>query len=238
VRKGTLAKFNVPAGRVGQATRTAQGLGLHPMHGLVNGLFNFQFNLVRQLGALGGKELDAVVVIRVVRGRDHDTGRQAQGTCQIRYSGRRYRACQQYIDPGSRQTGFQRRFQHVAGNTGVLANHHGGAAGTFILGSQNLASSITQAQGELGVNGWATYFTADTIGAEILTIAHSETPHSTAFHTSSASRMAATSWTRTIFAPRATQARAADRLPIKRSLAGFPVTWPIMDLRDKPISQG
>src|SRR5690606_2269693 len=135
---------------------------------------------------------------------------------QVGDGGRGHGTGQQHVDTRGRQARSQRGLQHVAGNPGVLADHDSGTPLALVLAGQHLAGGVAQAQGKFGIDGWTAYFTTDTIGAEILPIAHSETPCSTAFQTSRASRIAATSWTRTTFAPRATQARAADRLPIRR----------------------
>src|SRR5258706_348873 len=61
---------------------------------------------------------------------------------------------------------------------------------------------------------------------------------STPASTASASRVAATSCTRTMRAPFCTAIIAAATLPARRSLAGRPVNVPIIDLRDTPARMG
>src|SRR3546814_2600704 len=105
---------------------------------------------------------------------------------------------------------------------------------TLFRSRQDAARGIAQAQCKLRIDGRATHFAAHAIGTKILPLStHSDTPYSTAFHTFSASTLAATSCTRTILAPRATPASIPALLPDTRSCTGFPVAWPIIDLRDR-----
>ena len=84
------------------------------------------FHVVGELGAGRGKELDPVVVERVVRRADHDPRRQPQRARQVRDARCRQRAAQIDVDARGRQAGFQRRLQHVAGNARVLADENAG----------------------------------------------------------------------------------------------------------------
>src|SRR5690606_24057514 len=63
---GTLAVFDVAATGIGNARGLADELGIHGGDGLLQIRFNFEFNFIRQLGALTREELDAVVVIGIV----------------------------------------------------------------------------------------------------------------------------------------------------------------------------
>src|SRR5690606_24769381 len=134
--------------------------------------------------------------------------------------------------------GFQRGFQHVAGNAGVLADDHGGPPGGYGTAGQHAAGGVAQAQGEFCVDPIAAHDAAHPVGSEILACAHARTPCSTADQTRSASTVSATSWTRKICAPRTAPARAAATLPPRRRDGGRPVTAPIMDLRDTPSKLG
>ena len=69
--KLTFAKFNVAACRIVQTLRFAQLCCGDPLGGLLQGRFDGFFPVVRQLGALGAEEFDAIVGIGVVAGADH-----------------------------------------------------------------------------------------------------------------------------------------------------------------------
>src|SRR3546814_3232815 len=65
---------------------------------------------------------------------------------------------------------------------------------TLFRSRQDAARGIAQAQCKLRIDGRATHFAAHAIGTKILPLStHSDTPYSTAFHTFSASTLAATS---------------------------------------------
>ena len=72
----------------------------------------------------GREELDAVVVVRIVRGGDHDAAIGAQRARQVRDGRRRHRAHQLHVDAGGDQPGFQRGLEHVVGDARVLADDH------------------------------------------------------------------------------------------------------------------
>lgn len=245
VREGALAEFDVAALGVGHAARAAQFFRADAAQRLVHRLLDGGLDVVGQLHAMGGEELDAVVLVRIVRGADHDTGGQAQRARQVGHGRRRDGPGQQHVDTGGRQAGFQGGFQHVAGNAGVLADHDLGpvaAAPAGVLAMfarQHPAGGIAQTQREGGVDHRAADFAAHAVGTKIFALTHVGTaPCSAACHTFSASTVAATSCTRTMAAPRATHASAAATLPARRSPTGLPVAAPIMDLRETPTSRG
>ncbi|AJP48466.1 hypothetical protein PG1C_08370 [Rugosibacter aromaticivorans] len=124
VGKGALAKFNIAPRRIIHATRLAQPRRFHAAHGLLKLGFNRQFYGVRQFGALRGKKLDAVIVIRIMRGGNNHSRLQAQCAREISYRRGRHRAAQHDIHSCGSETRFQRRFQHIAGNTCVFADQY------------------------------------------------------------------------------------------------------------------
>ena len=67
-------------------------------------------------------------------------------------------------DAGGGKPRFQRRFQHVAGNTRVLADQHGGPG--FCL-FQYASHSMRQAHHKVGGYGGLANRAADAVGAEI-----------------------------------------------------------------------
>jgi hypothetical protein len=85
-------------------------------------LFDGEFGLVRQLVAVGSEQLDAVVLIGVVRGGDHHAKISAQAAREHGDAGRRQRAEQDDVHPLGGEAGRERGFQHVAGQAGILAD--------------------------------------------------------------------------------------------------------------------
>jgi hypothetical protein len=124
-------------------------LRLHAFHRLVDGVFDLLLDGVRQLGAVLGEELDAVVLERVVRGGNDDAGRQAQRARQVGDRGRRHRAGQHDVDAGGGKAGFQGRFEHVAGNARVLADQYRRAAARAGRLRQHLAGRVAEAHHEV-----------------------------------------------------------------------------------------
>ena len=73
-----------------------------------------QLVLVRQLEAIGAEQLDAVVLIGVVAGRDHHADVCAQFAGQQGNRRSRHRPQQDHIHAHAGKTGNQGVFQHVA----------------------------------------------------------------------------------------------------------------------------
>src|SRR5690606_5269057 len=119
-----------------------------------------------------------------------------------------------------------------------FTDQDGGTPAAGLLAGQYTPRRIPKAQGELGIDRGPAHFTAHTVRTEIFALSHKNAPFSIANHTLSASTVSATSCTRKNCAPRATPANAAATLPETRSAGVRPITWPIMDLRDRPTSQG
>ena len=75
--------------------------------------------LVRELEAVGGKEFDAVVLVRVVRGRYHRRQLQTVAADQQRRGRCRQHPAEQDITPGGGDTGGDGRLEHLARFTRV-----------------------------------------------------------------------------------------------------------------------
>ncbi len=204
------------------------------------------FDVVRQLRAGRGEELDAVVVERIVRRADDDAGRQPQRTRQVGDRGRRQRSGQIDVDAGRRQAGLQRRLEQVARDARVLADQHArrlALARAFTRG-EHASGRVAELQHQLGRDRRLADASANAVGAEITSGSHplpcsvnarivasriarrraigpsarSTRPRrSTARQTASASTVSRTSCTRNSNAPRATAASIAARLAARRS---------------------
>ena len=103
-----------------QAWRAARG---HPRVPLSIKAFDLELGGVVELAAVGAEQLEAVVVVRVVRGGDHDAEVGAQAARHHRHARRRQRAEQAHVHADGGEAGHKRGLQHVAGQARVLADH-------------------------------------------------------------------------------------------------------------------
>ena len=206
-----------------------------------------RFDVVRQLGAGGGKELDAVVVERIVRRADHDARREPQRARQVGDAGRGQRPAKIDVDARGREARLERSFQHVAGDARVLADQDAGPVAARWppprdarrRPRQRAPGRLAQLQHELGRDRRFAHAAAHAVGAEIFAFHRPVQPvfdwHATP---STHRRVSRTSCTRTMAAPRATAANAAATLAAARSFTSRPVIPPSIDLRDRPASTG
>ena len=127
-RHTALTEFDIAPGGIVDSRDLAQLLGLDHRHRLIKQLFDHQLNFVRQLGALPGEELDAVVMMGIVRGTDNDSGLGMESTGQVGNCWRRHRAEQHHIRAGRGQTSLQGRLEHITGDARVLADQNAALA--------------------------------------------------------------------------------------------------------------
>ena len=90
----------------------------------VDQLLDLLLDLVGELVAVRAEQLDAVVVVGIVRGRDHHAEVGAHRARQHRDARRRDRAGQQHVHADRGEAGRQRVLDHVAGQARVLADQH------------------------------------------------------------------------------------------------------------------
>ena len=81
-------------------------------------------DLVGQLVAVRPEQLDAVVVERIMRRRDHHAEIGAHRAGQHGDRRRRHRPEQQHVHADRGEARDQRGLDHVAGQPGILADHH------------------------------------------------------------------------------------------------------------------
>ena len=84
--------------------------------------------VVRQLEALAAENFDAVEGVGVVAGADHHARVRLVLHHKVGHGGGGHHAQVDDVRPHAAQARRQRRAQHVAGDAGVLAQHHQGAA--------------------------------------------------------------------------------------------------------------
>ena len=125
LREGALGEFDIARLGVLDALGAAElvGCGELDAAGAVDQRFDRQLLLVRELVAVRTEELDAVVVIRIVGGGDHDAEIGAERARQHGDGGRRQRAEQEHVHAGGEKPGGQRLLDHVARKPCVLADH-------------------------------------------------------------------------------------------------------------------
>ena len=124
-RKALLDELDIAAARIVEALRAAEFARQRaPPGSLVEDLLDLAFEFVGQLVPVAPEQLDAVVGIGVVRGRDHDADIGAQAARQHRDRRGRQRPDQDDVHPHRDEPGGQRRFEHVAREARVLADDH------------------------------------------------------------------------------------------------------------------
>ena len=123
-RQRALGEFDVAFLRAFDSRCTANCLGGDQQFGGVgvDQLLDLLLGVVRQLVAFGIEQLDAVVVERVVRGRDHDAEVGAQRARQHGDGRRRHRPEQKHVHADRGEARHERGLEHVAGQAGILAD--------------------------------------------------------------------------------------------------------------------
>src|SRR5262245_2637363 len=195
-------------------------------------LFDARLELIAQLGTARIEKLDAVVIVEVVRGTDHDTEVTFEALRHIGNAGSRQRPDQHHIDTRCNEARFERGFEHVPRETRVLADEHRAA-----LRGQNPRRRTRQPQREVHGHRFATHLAAHTVSSKIFS-AHWVSLPATAVTTLTASTAGATSWARMMRAPLRIAIVASATLACTRWSTGRPVIVPIIDLRDSPASTG
>src|SRR5690606_21299215 len=105
---GALAEFDVTPGSVGNSRGLANLVGTHGHETVVEHRLDLRLDNVVELGALGGEKLDAVVVMRVVRGTDDNAGGSAEGARQVGHGGCRHGAEHVDVHAGGSQARLKR----------------------------------------------------------------------------------------------------------------------------------
>ena len=103
-------------------------------------------HLVRQLVAVRSEQLDAVVFVRIVRGRDHHAEIGAHGARQHADRRRRDRAENQRVHAHRREARDHGVFDHVARQARVLADDH---AMAIVAALEHQSRGLPDLEGEL-----------------------------------------------------------------------------------------
>lgn len=164
MEESALAEFDVTTGSIVDAQCLAQLGGLHALEFVVQLGFDGHLDFVRQLGTVGGEELDAVVVIGIVGSADDDAGFGPEGAGQVGDGRGGHGAHQNGLETRGGQTRLQCGLQHVAGDAGILADQH---LASTLLG-EHLARSPAQFHHKIRGDRVFTHLAAYTVGAKIL----------------------------------------------------------------------
>ncbi len=122
--KALLDELDIAAGRIVEPLGAAElGRAGAPLRPLAERGLDLTLELVGQLVAIRSEQLDPVIGKRVVRSGNDDADIGPQAACQHRDRRGRQRPDQDDIHSHRDEAGGQRRFQHVAGKSRVLADH-------------------------------------------------------------------------------------------------------------------
>ena len=130
----------------------------------VDQLLDLELDLVGQLVAVRTEQLDAVVVVRIVRGGDHHAEIGAHRARQHGDRRRRHRAGEQHVHADRGEARHQRGLDHVAGQPRVLADQH---AMAMLAVLEHHARGLPDLEGKLRRDR-AVGAAANAVGAEIL----------------------------------------------------------------------
>jgi len=161
-----LGKFNIACARVFNSRCPTYFIGTGHRNGIraFHHAFDLELLFIGKLVAVGSENFDAVVIIRVVRSRDHDTEIGPHRTRQ-HGNGRRWnRTEQEHVHARRQKAGGQRLLDHVAGKARVLADHH---AVPVAAAAVEIAGSHADFQNQIGGHGAAVGLAAHPVGSEI-----------------------------------------------------------------------
>ena len=154
------------------ARPSSRALGQPLGHVGVDQRLDLMLDLVGQLVAVRAEQLDAVVVERIVRGRDHDAEVGAHRAGQHGDGRRRHRAEQQHVHADRGEAGDQRGLDHVAGKPRILADDD---AMAVLAAAEDEAGRLADLERQFR-RDHAVGAAANAVGAEILAN-HNRGPH-------------------------------------------------------------
>ena len=185
------------------------------------------------LPPLGVEELDAVVVVEIVRGADDDAEAAFELAREIGDAGSGQRTDQHDVDAGGDETRLERRFEHVAGQARVLADQHRAA-----VRREHARRGARQSQREIHRHRMLADPTADAVGAEILTCHRNSSPCD--YRGGHADRVDRRGHVVGAHDTRSVENRNGGQRDAARSslIDSRPVSFASIDLRDSPTSSG
>ena len=122
------------------------------------------FLRIGELLAVRAEELDAVILVGIVRGGDHDAEVAAHGARQHGDAGRRDRAGDEHVHADRHEAGHQRILDHIAREPRVLADDDAVAVVAVL---EDDARGHADLHGEIGCDGKLIGPPADAVRAEV-----------------------------------------------------------------------
>ena len=164
-REGCLGRFNIAPRRIFQPAGAPKPCGWHQRRAKItrHQRFNLGFLIIRQLQPIGAKQLDAVILVWVVGSTDHHAQIGAERAREQRNGRRGQGPDQHHIHPCTDKAGCQRRFQHIAGKPGILADHN---AVAVIAAIEKAACRLAKPECGGGVHRCGIGLAANAISAE------------------------------------------------------------------------
>ncbi len=164
-REARLGNFDIAAGGVVEARGAAQRYrgGQAMAHVARHQRLDLGLGVVAELEPVGTEQLDAVVLIGIVRGGDHHPEIGAQAAGQHGDRRRRQRPDQGYVHAGADEPCGECRLHHVAGQPRVLADHHAMAMAAVC---EQESGRLAQPQRSLGGHRIGIRGAADAVGSE------------------------------------------------------------------------
>jgi hypothetical protein len=172
-REALLEEYDVTAGHVVDSARSTDPVRVRPVareRAREDQLLHPHLGLVRQLEAVAREELDPVVLVAVVAGRDHHARIAAHVGGQERHSGRRHRSDLEHVDAHRADPGGHRVLEQVAREAGVLADDD--LAPLDPAAGEHVRHGLTERERHLGGHRVLICAPADAVGAEQPLLAH------------------------------------------------------------------
>ena len=166
VTEALLHEFDVASAGVVDAIGFADLVAGHAvrLHVIEDLLFDERLEIVGKLVPIGSEDLETIVLIGVMRSRQHDAGAAAHGLRQVSDRRRRHRAYQEDVHAARHQAARQRGLEHVAGDTRVLADDDTVMIGA--AGAQHTGDRLSDAEGDLGRDRVFVRLAADAVCSE------------------------------------------------------------------------
>ena len=122
------------------------------------------FEFVGELVAVRAEDFHAVVLVRVVRGGEHDAGCGAHGLGEVGDGGRGERADHEDVHAHRNEAAGEGGFEHVAGNAGVFADEN--AVAVRSGSTQHLGHGFAHPQGDFGSDGKFVHAATNAVGSK------------------------------------------------------------------------
>ena len=151
-RQRRFREFHIAPDGVQHPAGTAEQFRLGQLDGPGCQLGNAELDGIIKLEPIRAEQLDAIIVMRVVACRNHHPEMGAKRACQIGDARCRHRPEQAAVHADGGESCNKRRFHHIAGHSGVLADHDKRPSGPVfrVVVDEPAAGRQRQADNRLG----------------------------------------------------------------------------------------